>query len=125
MVGRSASEVRDELAAKGLHEEVIDRLAPHKVFEGNRPSNTFLIDRLTPRALGMLIALYEHQIFVQGVVWRINSFDQWGVELGKVLAGAILDEENRLLAGEAVDLSNHDGSTQGLIERFVSRHDPD
>ena len=125
MVGRSASEVRDELAAKGLREEVIDRLAPHKVFEGNRPSNTFLIDRLTPRALGMLIALYEHQIFVQGVVWRINSFDQWGVELGKVLAGAILDEENRLLAGEAVDLSHHDSTTQGLIERFVSRHDPE
>jgi glucose-6-phosphate isomerase len=123
MVGRTATEVRDELAAKGLDEEEIERLAPHRIFEGNRPSNTLMIDRLTPRALGTLIALYEHQIFVQGVVWRINSFDQWGVELGKVLAGAILDEENRLLAGEAVDLSHHDSSTQGLIERYVSRQE--
>ena len=125
MVGRTASEVREELAAKGLDEEQIARLAPHKIFEGNRPSNTFLIDRLTPRALGMLIALYEHQIFIQGVVWRINSFDQWGVELGKVLAGAILDEETRLLDGEAVDLSHHDSSTQALIERYVSRQESD
>ncbi len=72
-----------------------------------------------------MIALYEHKIFIQGVVWRIYSFDQWGVELGKVLAGAILDEENRLLDGEAVDLSHHDSSTQALIERFVSRQESD
>jgi glucose-6-phosphate isomerase len=96
---------------------------PHKVFEGNRPSNSFLLDRVTPRSLGTLIALYEHSIFVAGVVWRVNSFDQWGVELGKVLAGAILDEEKRLLAGEAVGLSHHDSSTQALIERFVSRRE--
>ena len=69
----------------------------------------------------MLVALYEHQIFVQGVVWRVNSFDQWGVELGKALAGKILGEENQLLAGKAVDLSHHDSSTAGLVERFVSR----
>jgi glucose-6-phosphate isomerase len=96
---------------------------PYKVFEGNRPSNSFLLDRVAPRSLGTLIALYEHSIFVQGVVWRINSFDQWGVELGKVLAGTVLDEEQRLLAGGAVDLSHHDSSTQALIERYVSRRD--
>ena len=94
---------------------------PHRVFDGNRPSTTILLDRLTPRSLGMLMALYEHAIFVQGVVWRINSFDQWGVELGKVLAGTILAEEKRLLAGEAVDLSGHDSSTQALLERCVAR----
>ena len=121
MVGRTAAEVEAELAAKGLGPEEIAALAPHKVFEGNRPSNSFLLDRLTPRSLGTLIALYEHAIFVQGVVWRINSFDQWGVELGKVLAGTLLDEEKRLLAREAVDLSDHDASTQALIERYVSR----
>jgi glucose-6-phosphate isomerase len=73
----------------------------------------------------MLIALYEHAIFVQGVIWRINSFDQWGVELGKVLAGTILGEERRLLGGQEVDLSHHDSSTQALIERFVSRMESD
>jgi glucose-6-phosphate isomerase len=69
----------------------------------------------------MLVAMYEHSVFVQGVVWRINSFDQWGVELGKVLAGTILGEERKLVAGQAVDLGHHDASTQQLIERFVSR----
>ncbi len=123
MVGRTTAEVETELAATGLAPERIAELVPHKVFEGNRPSNTILLDRVTPRSLGTLIALYEHSIFVQGVVWRINSFDQWGVELGKVLAGTILDEEQRLLAGEAVDLSHHDASTQALIERYVSRKD--
>ena len=123
MLGQTASEVEAELTLKGLDPEQIATLVPHKVFEGNRPSNSFMLDRVTPRALGTLIALYEQAIFVQGVVWRINSFDQWGVELGKVLAGTILDEEKRLLEGEAVDLSKHDSSTQGLIERYVARKD--
>jgi glucose-6-phosphate isomerase len=125
MRGRTEGEVRAELEIRGLSEDEIAAVLPHKVFEGNRPSNTILVDRLTPRALGMLIALYEHAIFVQGVIWRINSFDQWGVELGKILAGSILGEERRLLSGQAVDLSHHDSSTQALIERFVSRRESD
>ena len=87
----------------------------HKNFEGNRPTNSILIDSLTPRTLGALIALYEHKIFVQGIVWNINSFDQWGVELGKVLAGVILPE---LLQG---DPAGHDCSTTGLISHYISR----
>jgi len=123
MVGRTPSQVAAELFDGGLEGPHLDQLLHHKVFEGNRPSNSFLVDRVTPRSLGTLIALYEQAIFVQGVVWRINSFDQWGVELGKVLAGTILDEEQRLLAGDAVDLSHHDSSTQALIERYVARKD--
>jgi glucose-6-phosphate isomerase len=87
-------------------------LAPHKTFEGNRPTNTILIDKLTPKTLGALIALYEHKIFVQGVIWHINSYDQWGVELGKVLAKAILPE----LQGGAPGA--HDCSTSNLIAYF-------
>ncbi len=121
MLGRTAEEVEAELRARGLGEDEIDALAPHRTFDGNRPSNTLLLDRVTPRTLGMLMALYEHQFFVQGVVWRVNSFDQWGVELGKVLAGAILEETNGLCAGEDVDLSGHDSSTRALIRRFVDR----
>jgi glucose-6-phosphate isomerase len=121
MKGRTAAEVEAELRAAGRDEEEIKRLVSHKVFEGNRPTNTILLDRITPRSLGLLIALYEHRILVQGVVWRINSFDQWGVELGKVLAGTILEEEKELLAGEEVDLGHHDASTRALIERYVER----
>ena len=88
----------------------IERLLPHKVFPGNRPSNSILIDRLTPETLGRLIALYEHKIFVQGVIWGINSFDQWGVELGKQLAKAILPE-----LGSGGEVTSHDSSTNGLI----------
>ena len=124
MQGRTADEVGADLRNQGLDDEEIQELLPHKVFTGNRPTNTILLDRVTPRSLGMLIALYEHEIFVQGVVWRVNSFDQWGVELGKVLAGNILGEEEKLLAGEEVDLSHHDSSTRALIERFVNRQDP-
>ena len=123
MQGRTAEEVEVDLRIQGLDDEEIQELLPHKVFAGNRPTNTILLDRVTPRSLGMLIALYEHEIFVQGVVWRVNSFDQWGVELGKVLAGNILGEENKLLAGEEVDLGHHDSSTRALIERFVARQD--
>jgi glucose-6-phosphate isomerase len=123
MSGRTEAEVRSELEAQGLDAETIDNLAPHKVFPGNRPSNTILLDRLTPRSLGMLVAAYEHKIFVQGVIWRINSFDQWGVELGKVLAKTILAEEEALLAGEDVDLSGHDSSTAGLLRRFAEKRE--
>ncbi len=100
----------DQVAAEGTP----DWLVPHRVFEGNRPSNTLLVDRLTPRALGSLIALYEHSVFVQGVIWSVNSFDQWGVELGKVLAKKVADE---LTAGTEPDLA-HDSSTNALIRRY-------
>jgi len=109
MRGKTADEVRAELAAEGKSGPALDALVPHKVFSGNRPSNTILVDRVDPRTLGMLIALYEHKVFVQGIVWNINSFDQWGVELGKQLAKAILPE---LEGGGA---QPHDASTGGLI----------
>jgi len=123
MQGKTEHEVRAELESQGLDAESIDALAPHKVFPGNRPSNTILLDRLTPHSLGMLVAAYEHKIFVQGVIWRINSFDQWGVELGKVLAKTILAEEEALLAGDNVDLSHHDSSTVGLLKRFAEKQE--
>jgi len=112
MKGKTIDEVRADLQAQGLAPEEVERLAPHKTFPGNRPSNTILMERLTPTTLGALIALYEHKTFVQGVIWNVNSFDQWGVELGKVLAKKIEAE----LAGEPQpDL--HDSSTNGLIAR--------
>jgi glucose-6-phosphate isomerase len=95
-------------------EGVPPRLAPHKVFDGNRPSNTLFADRLTPAALGKLVALYEHSVFTQGVIWQINSFDQWGVELGKVLAQRIVPE----LESEAEPELSHDSSTNALIRRY-------
>ncbi len=110
MKGRTEQEARAELTASGADPETIDRLAPHKVFPGNRPTTTILFDRLTPRTLGRLIALYEHKIFVQGVIWNINSFDQWGVELGKKLAKAIVPELT-----EPGEVSGHDASTNALI----------
>ncbi len=116
MLGKTAEEARAELEAQGLKGEALQALLPHKVFPGNKPTNTLLFDRLTPRTLGMLIALYEHKVFVQGVVWNINSFDQWGVELGKQLAGKILPELHGTAAGSA-----HDVSTAGLIGRFRAR----
>jgi glucose-6-phosphate isomerase len=91
-----------------------DWLVPHRVFEGNRPSNTLLLERLTPEALGKLVALYEHVVFTQGAIWQIDSFDQWGVELGKVLAQRILGE---LGAARAAELT-HDSSTNALIRRY-------
>ncbi len=104
--GKSAEQV----AAEGT----ADWLVPHRVFDGNRPSNTMLLDRLTPHALGTLVALYEHSVFVQGTIWTINSFDQWGVELGKVLAKKVADE---LSASEEPELS-HDSSTNALVRRY-------
>jgi glucose-6-phosphate isomerase len=111
MRGRELEEARCELAEQGMDPDEVDRLAPHKAFPGNRPSNAILFRELTPRMLGVLIALYEHKIFVQGAVWNINSFDQWGVELGKQLAKAILPE----LEGTP-DPTAHDCSTNGLIQ---------
>lgn len=112
MRGKNAEEIRRELQAQNLSEEEISNLIPHKTFPGNRPSNTILMDELNPATLGALIALYEHKTFVQGVLWNINSFDQWGVELGKVLAKAIQGE----LEGEAKP-EKHDASTNALIAR--------
>ena len=111
MVGRSLEEAAALLEAQGLAPEAIKALAPHKVFQGDRPSSTFLYKRLTPRALGRLIALYEHKVFVQGVIWDINSFDQWGVELGKELAlklGPIVADANQPIDGL-------NSSTAGLV----------
>ena len=111
MRGKTAAEVRAELVKAGMDEAEIAFQLPHRVFSGNRPSNTLLYRRLDPRTLGMLIALYEHKVFVQGVIWDVFSFDQWGVELGKVLAKAILPELSA--PGPA---GSHDSSTAGLIE---------
>jgi glucose-6-phosphate isomerase len=113
MRGKTEAEVRRELEGQGLSGEALETLAPHKVFDGNRPSNSILVRVVDPHTLGMLIALYEHKIFTQGVIWRINSFDQWGVELGKQLAKVILPE----LQSDAV-ISRHDASTNGLINAY-------
>ncbi len=117
MTGKTREEAVAELKAAGMSETDIEALAPHKVFEGNRPTNTIVMPELTPEALGALVALYEHKIFVQGVIWGVNSYDQWGVELGKQLAKAI---EGELAAGDAkkpVDLK-HDASTNALMEYY-------
>jgi len=116
MKGKSADEVRAELEKQGMPEAEIAALTPHKVFTGNRPTNSILFQKLTPKTLGSLIAMYEHKIFTQGIIWNINSFDQWGVELGKQLAKAILPE----LAGEA-KVESHDSSTNGLINDYKAR----
>ena len=118
MRGRTEAEARAELEQAGMEDEALERLLPHRVFPGNRPSNSILFDKLTPRTLGSLIALYEHKIFVQGVVWNVNSFDQWGVELGKQLAKGILAELN-----EEGEVSGHDASTNGLINEYKRRRD--
>lgn len=111
--GKDKQTVAQELSKTGMDDETKNKLIPHKVFEGNKPSNSFLFKKLTPRTLGSLIALYEMKIFVQGAIWNINSFDQWGVELGKQLAKAILPE----LEGDSV-ISSHDSSTNGLINYY-------
>ena len=115
MQGKDADRVRAELTDQGKSASEIEKLLPHKVFEGNRPSNTILFKRLTPRTLGSLIAMYEHKIFVQGIIWNIFSFDQWGVELGKQLARNLLPE----LAHDE-PATDHDSSTNGLINAFKS-----
>lgn len=119
MVGKTSDEARAELLAQGLQGTALEALLPHKVFSGNKPTNTLLFERLDAHTLGMLIALYEHKVFVQGVIWNVNSFDQWGVELGKQLAGKILPE---LLEGDVT--LPHDGSTQGLIRYYRQAKQP-
>jgi glucose-6-phosphate isomerase len=111
MNGKTEDEVKGEMSGK--KQEEIDKIAPFKVFQGNRPTNSILVKKITPKVLGSLIAMYEHKIFVQGVIWNIYSFDQWGVELGKQLAGKILPE----LQNEE-KISSHDSSTNGLINLF-------
>ncbi|MCB1423783.1 MAG: glucose-6-phosphate isomerase [Nitratireductor sp.] len=113
MLGKTLAEARAELKQAGMPEKEIRRLAPHKVFEGNRPSTTFLYERLDPKMLGTLIALYEHKVFVQGAIWGINSFDQWGVELGKALAQELIP----MVEGKA-KVKGKDASTAGLLAAF-------
>jgi glucose-6-phosphate isomerase len=110
--GKTAEQVKAELEGNMSPEE-IEELVPHKVFEGNHPTNSFMFQKLTPRTLGSLIAIYEMKIFAQGIIWDINSFDQWGVELGKALAKVILPE----LATDG-DVASHDSSTNGLINYY-------
>jgi glucose-6-phosphate isomerase len=113
MKGKTEAEARADLVAQGVTGAALEALLPHKVFAGSRPTNSILVRQFDPRTLGMLVALYEHKIFVQGVVWGVNSFDQWGVELGKQLAKAILPE-----LGGPEPVSDHDGSTNGLINAY-------
>ncbi|MCU0419893.1 MAG: glucose-6-phosphate isomerase [Cyclobacteriaceae bacterium] len=113
MAGKTEEEVRAELQKAGMRTDEIEFHLPYRVFAGNRPSNSLMVDQLTPETLGMLIAMYEHKIFVQGVIWNIFSYDQWGVELGKVLAKKILPE---LTSADVI--SSHDSSTNGLINHF-------
>ena len=113
MKGKTTEEARAELEAAGIKNAALNELLPHKVFTGNSPTNSIIFQKLDPRVLGALIALYEHKVFVQGMIWNLNSFDQWGVELGKQLAQKILPE----LDGKA-GISSHDASTNGLINYF-------
>lgn len=114
MRGKTPDEVRAELKAQGMDEARIEELVPHKTFSGNRPTNLILMDKVNPRNMGSLIAMYEHKTFVQGIIWGINSFDQWGVELGKQLAKTILGE----LTGETGP-QKHDSSTERLINLYL------
>ncbi|MDA0758141.1 MAG: glucose-6-phosphate isomerase [Bacteroidetes bacterium] len=116
MMGKTKLEVENELTNSGFSKENLTFLTPFKVFEGNKPTNTLLINKLTPENLGSLIAMYEHKIFVQGVIWNIFSYDQWGVELGKQLASKVLKEiENK-------SIGNHDPSTEFLLNEYLSKN---
>ncbi|WP_296259557.1 MULTISPECIES: glucose-6-phosphate isomerase [unclassified Pseudomonas] len=117
MQGKTRAEAEAELRAKGIPEAEVQRVAPHKVIPGNRPSNTIVVERISPRRLGALVAMYEHKVFVQSVVWGTNAFDQWGVELGKELGKAVY---SRLVGTE--ETPAEDASTQGLINYFRGRH---
>merc|ERR1719440_902961 len=114
MAGKAEAVVEAELKKAGLDDAGVAALLPHKVFPGNKPTNSIMFDLLDPRTLGALVAMYEHKIFVQGIIWDINSFDQWGVELGKQLAKVILPE----LAPGAPEATAHDCSTNGLINHY-------
>jgi glucose-6-phosphate isomerase len=113
LMGKSESQVKTEFAKQGIPEEKAEFLVPFKVFRGDKPTNTLLINKLTPESLGSLIALYEHKIFVQGIIWNIFSYDQWGVELGKQLANSIWEEI------KTKSLNQHDSSTTFLLNQFL------
>ncbi len=115
MNGKTEAEVLEELTSKNLSEEKLKQLTPFKIFEGNKPTTTLLIDKLTPKSLGALVSMYEQRIFVQGIVWNIFSYDQWGVELGKQLATKILSEINNS------QVSEHDSSTKKLLQHYLSK----
>lgn len=117
MQGKTRSEAEAELRAKGVAEDEVKRVAPHKVIPGNRPSNTIVVERISPRRLGALVAMYEHKVFVQSVIWGTNAFDQWGVELGKELGKNVY---SRLVGTD--ETNAEDASTQGLINYFRGRH---
>ena len=117
MLGKTRAEAEAELRDKGMSEDEVQKLAPHKVIPGNRPSNTLVVERISPRRLGALVALYEHKVFVQSVIWGINAFDQWGVELGQELGKGVY---NRLTGN--LEEPAEDASTQGLINYFRGRH---
>ena len=116
MRGKTRGEARDELVKAGIRGEKLQNIQPHKIFEGNKPTNSIVVQKVTPFNLGALIALYEHKIFTQGVIWDINSYDQWGVELGKQLAKIIQPE----LQGDK-PARGHDSSTNGLIN-YIKSH---
>ena len=116
MLGKTTAEARAELELQGLSGTALEALLPYKVFPGNRPTNTLLFDQLDPYTMGVLVALYEHKVFVQSIIWDINPFDQWGVEFGKQLAGKLLPEIQR-----KEHASMHDSSTNGLINHFLAR----
>ena len=116
MEGKTAEEARAEMQAEGKQGAELDALVPNKVFPGNRPSNSILVTKITPRTLGSLIAMYEHKIFVQGIIWNVNSYDQWGVELGKQLANDILPELT-----SPGPVTTHDASTNGLINYYKAQ----
>jgi len=116
MRGKSSAEAEKELRGSGMADDQVKKILPHKVFEGNRPTTSIVLPVVTPYTLGCLIAMYEHKIFVQGVIWDINSYDQWGVELGKQLAKVIQPE----LSGTS-KVTSHDASTNGLIN-FIKAH---
>ncbi|MDN3595767.1 glucose-6-phosphate isomerase [Zunongwangia endophytica] len=113
--GKTEDEVREELTSKGMSEEEIKELLPFKLFDGDKPTTSFLIDKLTPESLGKLVAMYEHKIFVQGIIWNIFSYDQWGVELGKQLASNILKDI------DSKEIENHDSSTRNLLKVFLAK----
>jgi glucose-6-phosphate isomerase len=115
MNGKSEAEVREDLTKSQLSEDDKRTLQPFKVFAGNRPTTTILIDELTPKSIGKLVAMYEHKIFVEGVIWNIYSYDQWGVELGKVLADRVLED---IHCGKT---DGHDASTAALLKQFYSK----
>jgi len=119
MMGNTENDIRTGLQDRGIDADEIEALLPHRVLPGNRPTNTLLFRRLDPFTMGALVALYEHKAFVQGIIWNINSFDQWGVELGKKLAGEMLAD----LDGD-VPVDNHDPSTNGLINRLKEFRKP-